>query len=1272
VCNHFSDEGIYTCYVQNYRGGSMRMRRRSVPAVVVVEHSMPFPVPVAPVYAPRVQTIRKKWNVYSSAHGTLKKGRLEGIVVIRYQDGAYYEGPYISEDAIDLMGRTLPEGRPKNHYGLYKMPDGRLFEGSNVDNHFDPHNLNSYYRLTLPNNKGVYEGHFCDEFYHGTGMFVYEDGSVYEGTWFRGTRFGHGHYRSAQGWTYEGFYDTSRRHRNGVITWTDGSCYMGEWYYDEIKGRGIFITPLRDVYKGDMLDGRFHGHGELIYADGSRYLGDFKEGKRSGRGIFTEREGNEYYGQFVDDLRQGEHVVKLIINIEVSGQDNFEIKIGIFEKGELVKWKSKFSNPVATRQFINLFKKNREMFDSVFSMILAKNLPALPEGIDANNEHVKSIVLKIRNEAGMLVGEHALNQAHAQLRALLVPLKEKSDEIEKLKKDIEDMSVAKIALEKDANFYFFKYNDLLQKYDKDTQKIEQFWIDEPTEVRAVFQLACKALDTLNIDDYFSFRNHRTVPPFIKKIFDALSCLLEIPFDWNVQQFYIADAIANARNGDDEALRHSYQCKLSHMMKTYRVYDHVMYPEKTRLAEILADSRFNRDSYYIQSTGPPGPILVDWIKTNYAYVKAASALYETLHNTEQIKLTAFRFKAIQAKKREETAELGNKIEATHEHLRRAILEQEELQHLLLKANDMLEFISGRYSFGNTEAKQDYYKLMEQKMEAQRDFFTIEVCLQGVVNAVEERAEKEKKVKIREVLAAGLKWEEPVVQKPQIVDWIREEVMNQQSIIHNNGSTLGYSFEPEATDITREYTLQLISLVIDIVIGKLNDIYNDLAEAKSWLSMKGKVLTSRFLYITTWKVWETEAVKVRDAIAVRAWEDIFGTPDACARMAIEARISVRMSSVAREQAKVWAKNHAEDIRAAEQALSDEFQEQFGETIEDTAREAMAVMEDDGGTIPPSTKAACASWIRLHPEEMNAARDERNVYNAQQFEEQFPEATAEVCFKVLNGWGNSEEMLWVEVADHWKSYNMEKYEAASAVLLKEMAADFEDKYPTNTFLEAARVLDHDAVYHFIVDAEVKAEFEIAPKELLNANAWNTLNQGLVRKGRAQLATQNAVTVSKQWTELQLLTDNFQKGSVLFSSMQPVVLDEQGQPIDRFLGFRNRLSNKFAWLHGYMCVQQSDLLKEITDLAMLDPIEKVLHRVRPSQLEMVRRAREDQFQHQRRALEEKLDVLIARIAAWNTYFGWTDGEEAAQGQQLLQLSFENGEGEGEGGELPTIEEEG
>jgi hypothetical protein len=60
-----------------------------------------------------------------------------GIVTIRYKDGSYYEGPYIEETAIDSLGNICESARSRNHYGIYKTADGRIFEGKNVDNHFN-------------------------------------------------------------------------------------------------------------------------------------------------------------------------------------------------------------------------------------------------------------------------------------------------------------------------------------------------------------------------------------------------------------------------------------------------------------------------------------------------------------------------------------------------------------------------------------------------------------------------------------------------------------------------------------------------------------------------------------------------------------------------------------------------------------------------------------------------------------------------------------------------------------------------------------------------------------------------------------------------------------------------------------------------------------------------------------------------------------------------------------------------------------------------------
>eukprot|EP01035_Chromulina_nebulosa_P020505 gene20505-26599_t len=203
VVNHFTGEGIYTCHVSNIRGGGVRIKRKSEPAIVLVEQSVPYIVAAIPFYEPRRQIFRKKWPIYSSLYGTFRRGRVEGIVTIRFKDGSFYEGPYVEEVSLDSMGcSTLTSARPSDHYGFFQTEDGRIFEGTNVDNHFNQFNVQSHYRLTLPN-KEKYEGEFCDEMFHGVGMYTYNDGSVYEGRWHRGTRFGHGHFRSHEGWTYE-------------------------------------------------------------------------------------------------------------------------------------------------------------------------------------------------------------------------------------------------------------------------------------------------------------------------------------------------------------------------------------------------------------------------------------------------------------------------------------------------------------------------------------------------------------------------------------------------------------------------------------------------------------------------------------------------------------------------------------------------------------------------------------------------------------------------------------------------------------------------------------------------------------------------------------------------------------------------------------------------------------------------------------------------------------------------------------------------------------
>ena len=1017
---------------------------------------------------------------------------------------------------------------------------------------------------------------------------------------------------------------------------------MGAWYYDKIKGKGIYISKLRDVYKGMMNNGLYEGFGELLYSDGSKYVGEFLAGKRHGKGIFTEREGSEYYGHFVDDLSHGEHIVKVIIPIEEVGQDSFEIRVGIYDKGELVRWKSKFSNPIATKQFVQLFKQSREMFDSVYSMILAKNLPSLPEGIDANDPKVKQIVFKIRTEAGMLVGQQVLLQAQAKLEQLLKPFGEKTREVEDLKKEIEGISIKMIDMEKEASSYYYQFTNLISKYEKDTMKIEQYWHDEPTEVRRIFREACKKLETISVEEFFAFRNHRIVPIYTKRIMDAISYLLNMSTVWEDQQYIIADSIANSRHGDEEALRLSYHCKLSYLMVDYKVFNYVNVKNKDELENIVYDIRFRHDSYYIESLGKAAPVLVQWVKANYAYIRAAKNMYSVLNAAEAKKMDAFRLKAIHTKKLEEVNEVTKTLDTVRKKLAAATLELEDLQLAVLKANDLLNFITGRFNEGQTLAKDDYYKLLEQKLEEKKDFFVIEVCVQSIVDVVVERAEKKRKEKIFQAMANGVPFEDFDYSQPQILTWLRDEVKAQQSTVLGSGRTLGYSFEPEPTDVSKTYTMQLISLVIDLVVGKFNDRTNDLASARRWVSKKGRRFTSRFLYIFAWKIWEDEAISMRDRDAIIAWEQIFGDTETCAVMAVEAAVNLRMSKVARAQAAVWAKHHPEAIVVAERFLSDTFEVEYvlpeeyltAENTEEIvidkamyARAALQMTQDaDNEAITPRQRATCMCWIKLNPEPYRAAQDEQNFYLAQQFEDNFAERSAEVSFKILNGLANDDEMEWAAYAQQWKDFNLEKYDAVYALQINEMSRDFIEAYPLNTFLEAAKMIENDAIAKHVVDKEVQTELVANPRMLLNAFSWGSINQGMLRKAKEMLEKESEESLSRQWRELCLLTDDFKKGSALFASAD-----------DKFIGFRARLLNKFAWMHGYLCRQQEVTLMELEALNLKDPLHKVLHRIRPSVENKYVFETEEMFQAECRRLEARLQSIIPKLASINTYFGLT-----------------------------------
>merc|ERR1711871_718813 len=339
-----------------------------------------------------------------------------------------------------------------------------------------------------------------------------------------------------------------------------------------MTGRGILITEIRDVYKGEFKDGVFHGNGEMVFSNGSKYIGEFKNHQRNGRGIFTEVSGAEYYGHFVDDVKHGEHIVKSIMRIEEVGQDCYEIRIGVYDMGKFQNWKVKFSNPILTKNFIKMFDKGAEAYDSVFCMAVARALPKMPDGVDPNNPEVKKIMDRIRKEAGGLIGENILKEAIENLNNVLEPIENKKKLCKELQMQLYTLGTKMLAIDEERAILLKKYEFKMMFVEREYSKIKQYWYDDKRELKPKFEKACKNLSSISRDDWFQFKNHRIPPPFTKMCLDAAAYLLGEVDDWKTEQLIVSDSLTCGRAKQELGLRFEFDCKLSFMMKEYDIFE----------------------------------------------------------------------------------------------------------------------------------------------------------------------------------------------------------------------------------------------------------------------------------------------------------------------------------------------------------------------------------------------------------------------------------------------------------------------------------------------------------------------------------------------------------------------------------------------------------------------------------------------------------------------------------------------------------------------------
>ena len=218
---------------------------------------------------------------------------------------------------------------------LYAFLDEEMFTGEGV----------------FPQDDGVYTGQLVDGCFHGTGTYLWHDGSSYSGQWDWNQRHGQGTYTWASGASYTGNFVHGVRTGSGVLTWTNGDVYTGEFAEGKQSGYGVMKWNSGDTYTGDFLNDTLHGFGTYQWAEGDRYTGWFENGLKHGEGTLEWKNGGVYTGMFADDgitgygvmtLANGDRYEGEFVNAQYHGRGTYTYadgtaRTGRWENGKLVE-----------------------------------------------------------------------------------------------------------------------------------------------------------------------------------------------------------------------------------------------------------------------------------------------------------------------------------------------------------------------------------------------------------------------------------------------------------------------------------------------------------------------------------------------------------------------------------------------------------------------------------------------------------------------------------------------------------------------------------------------------------------------------------------------------------------------------------------------------------------------------------------------------------------------------------------------------------------------
>lgn len=330
-------------------------------------------------------------------------------------------------------------------------------------------------------------------------------------------------------------------------------------------------------------------------------------------------------------------------------------------RGERVAWLSQPSSQVATATFLAYFATQRKVesememdlripqFRTPYAVMIARMLPHLPEGVDADDPFVKVVVAQLAKTQSVVVGADVLTKTQQQYaRAVADRSAAEGPRLEKLRNQVDACEREHRARAREVAELTASLNEKLEQEEAMQFKIELFWkrdsgsqTGDDNGAEVAYRRAVERLRNIPMDDWYKLRS----ASFGSQQLDALyMCLLEafaILLSFTSNRYLsgskpvapsreeIARLLSNSDEnvllGDKEGLIHRYSVKALYVLPLFDAYSFEEGPRREMLlglTPVVHHPRLRTSNVKLHQISPALAAICAWVHAAFRYARRA--------------------------------------------------------------------------------------------------------------------------------------------------------------------------------------------------------------------------------------------------------------------------------------------------------------------------------------------------------------------------------------------------------------------------------------------------------------------------------------------------------------------------------------------------------------------------------------------------------------------------------------------------------------------------